>query len=163
MDTEFVKKITKVIMQVVFIVAIVYFLSYTFCCKILMQGFSMKDTIQDKNIVLVNRLYKRFLPINRYDIIALKIDGQETVKRVIGLPGDVVKISSGVIFVNDERLDEKYAKTALSANVEQLRPVGDNEYYVIGDNLDSSKDSRFDEVGNISFDYVIGKVWLILG
>ncbi|MCQ2609805.1 MAG: signal peptidase I, partial [Lachnospiraceae bacterium] len=114
MDTEFIKKITKVIMQVVFIVAIVYFLSYTFFCKILMQGFSMKDTIQDKNIVLVNRLYKRFLPIDRYDIIALKIDNQETVKRVIGLPGDTIKISSGVIFVNDDRLDEKYAKNEVT-------------------------------------------------
>lgn len=123
----------------------------------------MKDTIQDKNIVLVNRLYKRLLPLNRYDIVACNIDGIDTVKRVIGLPGDLVSISSGIIYVNGERLDPKYEKEALSANVEKVRNVKDNEYYVIGDNLDSSKDSRFDEIGNINSDYIIGKVWYIIG
>lgn len=149
-------------MQAITVALLAYLISYTFFAAVLMQGFSMKDTIQDKNIVLVNRLYKRFLPIHKYDMIAYNIDGIDTVKRVIGLPGDTVSISSGIIYVNGERLDPKYEKEALSANVEKMRIVHDNEYYVIGDNLDSSKDSRFDEIGNISSDYIIGKVWHII-
>lgn len=149
-------------MQIISIFLLAYFICYTFFTPVLMQGFSMKGTVDDKNIVLVNRLYKRLLPIRQYDIIAYNIDGSETVKRVIGLPGDTVSIQSGVIYVNGDRLEERYEKEALSANVEKTRIVKDNEYYVIGDNLDSSKDSRFDEIGNISEDFIIGKVWRVV-
>lgn len=162
MDENFVIKICRIIADVVFAVALAFTISYILFGQVLQQGFSMAPYINDGNIVLVNRLYRNLFPLNKQDVIAFYNNGQESIKRIYGLPGETITISNGNFYIDDIQIESEDLKNSLSSNIEQNVKLGENEYYVLGDNLDSSKDSRFADVGNISKDDIIGKVWFII-
>lgn len=122
----------------------------------------MAPYINDGNIVLVNRLYKNFLPLNKQDVIVFYNNEQMSIKRIYGLPGETITISNGKFYIDDIQVESEDLKNSLSSNIEQNVKLGENEYYVLGDNLDSSKDSRFADVGNINRKDIIGKVWYII-
>lgn len=154
-------KICTLFTSIVFAISLAFILSYTFFAQVLQQGFSMAPYINDRNVVLVNRLYKNFLPLGRYDVIAFYTGGQESIKKIYGLPGETVVISDGNLYINDNRVDNDNLKNSLSSNIEQNVKLGNDEYYVLGENLDSSKDSRFSDVGNVKRSSIIGKIWFI--
>lgn len=156
------KKNFSIIVDIMLTIAIAFVITWTFFTRLLVQGFSMSPSIANRDIVLVNRLYKNFLTLNRYDVIAFYINDKESVKRIIGLPGDKIKISSSNIYINDKKIDERYMTSNLSSYTDINTIVGEDEYYVLGDNLDSSRDSRFDDIGNIHKSQIIGKVWNII-
>lgn len=162
MFSQNISKKLSFIANIMLAVAIAFVITWTFFTRILMQGFSMNPSISNRDIVLVNRLYKNFLPLDRYDVIAFYVNNKESIKRVIGLPGDKIKISSSNIYVNDEKIDEKYLTSTLSSYTDINTTVSQDEYYVLGDNLDSSRDSRFEDIGNIHRSQIIGKVWHII-
>lgn len=162
MEDILIKKICNVISNIVLAIFIAYFISYSFATKYMQQGSSMSPTISDGDILLVNRLYSNLLKIKRNDIIYFNKNGQDSVKRVYGLPGDVIDITNGYLYVNNVRLDNVNLRHSLSSNVTQNLVIGDDEYYVLGDSLDSSKDSRHVDVGNINSKDIIGKVWWII-
>jgi signal peptidase I len=83
------------------------------------------------------------------------------VKRVIGVPGDTVLILDGVVYVNGELYEEEGEVDAiLDAGIAAEEIVlGDDEYFVLGDNRNNSEDSRYANIGNIKKEYIIGKVW----
>ena len=157
-----VKKNLSFIVDIMVAISIAFVITWTFFTRILMQGFSMSPSINNRDVVFVNRLYKNLLTLNRYDVIAFYINDKESVKRIIGLPGDKIKISSSNIYVNDEKIDERYMNSTLSSYTDINTTVGVDEYYVVGDNLDSSRDSRFEDIGNIHKSQIIGKVWNII-
>lgn len=131
--------------------------------KNVMVGNAMSKTIEDKDVLIINKLaYKRSAP-ERFDVIAYNQSGSEhsfyTVRRIIGLPGEKVLISDGMIYINGELLEEKI-------NVEPMRLAGlaeeeielqENEYFVLADNRNDAEDSRFSNVGLISGSSIIGK------
>ena len=162
MNNDFIKDVCKVITDFSLIAVLAFFISWSFLSRVIMQGFSMNPVIRDRDVVLVNRLYKNVIPLSRYDIIAFNLDGQENIKRIIGLPGDFIKISSGNIYINLNKVEETFLQDSLSSSIDNEVYVNDNEYYVLGDNLDSSKDSRFKDVGNINKNNIIGKVWRVI-
>lgn len=162
MDESVVIKICRIVADIVFAVALAFTISYIFFAQVLQQGFSMAPYINDGNIVLVNRLYKNFFAINKQDVIVFYNNGQESIKRVYGLPGETITISNGVFYIDDIQIESEDLKNSLSSNIEQNVKLGEDEYYVLGDNLDSSKDSRFADVGNIHKKDIIGKVWYIV-
>ncbi len=162
MDEKLVIKICKIVADIVFAVALAFTISYIFFAQVLQQGFSMAPYINDGNIVLVNRLYKNFLPLNKQDVIVFYNNEQMSLKRIYGLPGETITISNGKFYINDIQVESEDLKNSLSSNIEQNVKLGENEYYVLGDNLDSSKDSRFADVGNINRKDIIGKVWYII-
>lgn len=162
MISQTVKENLSLISSILIAIAIAFVVTWTFFTRILMQGFSMSPSISNRDIVLVNRLYKNFLSLDRYDVIAFYVNDKESIKRVIGLPGDKIKISSSNIYVNDEKIDEKYMTSTLSSYTDINTTVGNDEFYVLGDNLDSSRDSRFEDIGNIHRSQIIGKIWQII-
>lgn len=162
MDDKFLLKLVRIISNVTFAVALAFTLSYTFFAQVLQQGFSMAPYINDGNIVLVNRLYRNTLPLRKKDVIAFYSNGQESIKRIYGMPGETITISDGNFYINDIQVENDDIKNSLSSNIDQNVKLGDDEYYVLGDNLDSSKDSRFADVGNVSRNDIIGKVWFII-
>ena len=162
MDEKLVIKICKIVADIVFAVALAFTISYIFFAQVLQQGFSMAPYINDGNIVLVNRLYKNLLPLNKQDVIVFYNNEQMSLKRIYGLPGETITISNGKFYINDIQVESEDLKNSLSSNIEQNVKLGENEYYVLGDNLDSSKDSRFADVGNINRKDIIGKVWYII-
>lgn len=162
MDEKLVIKICKVIADIVFAVALAFTISYIFFAQVLQQGFSMAPYINDGNIVLVNRLYKNFLPLNKQDVIVFYNNEQMSIKRIYGMPGETITITNGNFYIDDIQVESEDLKNSLSSNIEQNVKLGANEYYVLGDNLDSSKDSRFADVGNINRKDIVGKVWYII-
>ena len=162
MNSNFILKLCQIVTSIVFAVACAFIISYTFFAVSLQQGFSMAPYINNGNIVLVNRLYKNFLPLEREDVIVFYLSGQESIRRICGLPGETVSISKGNLYINDVLIDSFDLKNSLSSNIDQNVKLGDDEYYVLGDNLDSSNDSRFPDVGNIKRANIKGKVWRII-
>ena len=162
MDENIIIKVCRIIADIVFAVALAFTISYVFFAQVLQQGFSMAPYINDGNIVLVNRLYKNFLPLNKQDVIVFYNNEQMSIKRIYGLPGETITITNGNFYIDDIQVESEDLKNSLSSNIEQNVKLGENEYYVLGDNLDSSKDSRFADVGNINRKDIVGKVWYII-
>lgn len=97
------------------------------------------------------------------DVVVFKRDDQKTnIKRIIGLPGETVQINGGYIYIDGERLvaEDNLDQVSLGGLAEEPVELGKDEYFLLGDNRDSSEDSRFVNVGNVRKDQIIGKVWL---
>ena len=85
------------------------------------------------------------------------------IKRIIGLPGETVQIDeNGNIYINGELLEENYGAETIQNPGRAANPItlGDDEYFVMGDNRNNSKDSRSEEVGNVKRSQIIGRAWL---
>ena len=127
-------------------------------------GTSMQPTVYENDMVIVNKFLYRFTDPDRGDIIVFpSVENGEKVyliKRIIGLPGDVVDIRDGKVFVNDKELEEKYIDietTAVSGQVSFPLTVPSGEYFVLGDNRIVSKDSRYLQIGTIPKSKIVGK------
>lgn len=129
-------------------------------------GRSMEPTLEDADNLIVDKITYRFKNPERYDIIVFPYrdgSGMYYIKRIIGLPGERVYINErGDVFVNSEKLVETYIKdkaddAGLAANTIQL---GEDEYFVLGDNRNNSTDSRSPEVGKVKRDEIIGRAFV---
>ena len=129
-------------------------------------GSSMEPTLMGTDNLIVDKLSYRFVDPDRYDIIVFPYrngSGLYYIKRVIGLPGETVYINErGDVFVDGVKLEEDYIKekandAGLAATPIQL---GEDEYFVLGDNRNNSMDSRSYEVGLVKRDEIIGRAIL---
>ena len=123
----------------------------------------MEPTLMEGQVVIVNKIEYYLKSPRRNDVIVYKQSNREhsyyEIKRVIGLPGETVKIKNGIIYINDEALKEKI-KTETIENAglaEEGIKLDDNEYFVLGDNRNDSEDSRFASVGNVLKNEILGK------
>ena len=110
------------------------------------DGESMCDTLQNGEIMLVTKPEYLFGDPQRGDVVICKYPGrtENFVKRVMGIPGDVIEIRSNVVYRNGEALDEPYLTPERNDNGSSMAPftLGEGEYFVMGDNRDNSHDSR---------------------
>lgn len=130
-------------------------------------GPSMNPTLEDGEIVIVNKLAYNISDIDRYDVVAYSLieeDGYFDIKRVVGMPGETVTIKDGYIYINDKPLQNSpFTEKIITAGLasESIK-LGDGEYFVLGDNINNSEDSRYSNVGNISEVEILGKVSYII-
>ena len=128
--------------------------------RIKVDGISMKPTLQDGEFVIVNKLAYRFGEPQFGDVIIFhypRNPDQDYIKRVIGLPGDSVRISNGSVIVNGETIDEPYI--AAPPNYNSVWEVPQDSIFVLGDNRNQSSDSH--NWGPVPLENVIGKALLI--
>ncbi len=128
--------------------------------RVRVDGFSMNPTLQDGEYVLVNRLAYKFGAPQRGDIIVFHFpldESQDLIKRVIGLPGDVIRVQNGMVLVNGEKLNEPYIAEAPLYAGEWLVPEG--SLFVMGDNRNDSSDSH--SWGPVTMERIIGKAILV--
>lgn len=156
----------KFITDFIVAVCLAYFLIITFGERYTIVGNSMKEKLGNEDVVLINKAVYKFKDPQRFDVILFRTEGINEgklyVKRVIALPGETVLIQKGKIYVNDMLLVNDVT------NVEVLTPglaggkvtLGDNEYFVLGDNRNNSEDSRFYTIGNVKKENIIGQPWL---
>ena len=125
-------------------------------------GPSMMTTLEDGDNMIIDKISYRFHDPERFDIVIFPFrnnSGNTYIKRVIGLPGETVRIDDeGVIYINDEVLDESYGREIIQnpGNARDGVTLGPNEYYVLGDNRNDSEDSRF-SVGVVYRREIIGR------
>ena len=128
------------------------------------EGASMENTLHNGDNLIVDKLSYRFHDPERFDIIVFPFQFQDNtyyIKRIIGLPGETVQImDDGSIYINGEKLEENYGMEVIKPETigRAAEPIelGDDEYFVMGDNRNNSSDSRTD----ITRENIIGKAWL---
>ena len=126
--------------RAVTLVAVSFVLFKFVFIPIRIEGTSMMPAYRDGRINLINRLAYRWRGPARRDVVAVRQDRHRLVllKRVVGLPGERIKVRSGYVFINGERLEEPYAKGSSVPSSGDEVLLGPNEYFVIGDNRDVS-------------------------
>ena len=129
-------------------------------------GSSMESTLSDGDNLIVDKISYRFKDPERYDIIVFPFQYAKNtyyIKRIIGMPGETVNIdSSGIIYINDKPLSEHYGKEVIAdpGIAKKKITLGQDEYFVLGDNRNNSTDSRDPSVGNIHKKDILGRAWL---
>ena len=129
-------------------------------------GSSMENTLSDGDNLIVDKITYRFRDPERYDIIVFPFQYEKNtfyIKRIIGLPGETVKIDSdGVIYINGKELTEYYGREIIAdpGIASDEITLGSDEYFVMGDNRNNSTDSRNSIVGNIRKKDILGRAWL---
>ena len=159
----------KEILSWVFYIAFVLVLTWVIITfvgqRTRVDGRSMMNTLHDGDNLIVEKLSYRFSDPKRFDIIVFPPTGTKEyyIKRIIGLPGETVQIDeNGNIYINGELLEENYGAETIQNPGRAAKPItlGDDEYFVMGDNRNNSKDSRSEEVGNVKRSQIIGRAWL---
>lgn len=163
-DINICKELLNLIVYIGIVVLLCYLIIHFVGCRSRVDGNSMNPTLEDGDNMWVSKLAYRFGDPKRFDVIIFNYDENTTyVKRIIGLPGETVRIDqSGNIFINEVLLEENYGIEPILptklGRANQPVLLGDNEYFVLGDNRNHSQDSRWSDVGNVSRDDIIGKV-----
>ncbi|MGN0412554.1 MAG: signal peptidase I [Lachnospiraceae bacterium] len=130
------------------------------------NGSSMESTLQHGDNLIVDKISYRFSDPKRFDIVVFPFQYEEDtyyIKRIIGLPGEIVQIDTdGVIYINGEVLHESYGLEVIKDPGRAIEPItlGEDEYFVMGDNRNNSTDSRTELVGNVKRSELIGKAWV---
>lgn len=126
-------------------------------------GQSMRETLQDGDNLVVDKISYRVSDPKRFDIIVFPYEYEEDtfyIKRIIGLPGETVQITKkGQILINGEVLNESYGREVMKQAGMASKPIelGKDEYFVLGDNRNESEDSRYEDVGTIKKEDIIGR------
>lgn len=127
------------------------------------EGSSMESTLSNGDQLIVEKVSYYFHEPERFDVITFPYDDNVSyIKRIIGLPGETVQIMDGTIFINGEILHEDYGNAVMEEDglASDIIYLGDDEYFVLGDNRNASIDSRKPEVGNIKRENIQGKAWV---
>lgn len=118
-------------------------------------GSSMDKTLKAGEILLLEKVDKNY---KRYDIVVIKEGRERIIKRIIGMPGESIKIIEGIIYINGEAIDDKHASSYtenFSLSKFDLEVIPEDSYFVLGDNRIVSKDSRI--LGPIKKSQIQGK------
>ena len=131
-------KLLKSLVPYIIIVVVVVFVRTFIITPVKVNGNSMYPTLEGNEIMLLNKLGD----IDRFDIVVIKLDDhdEELIKRIIGLPGETVEIKNNEVYINDELLEDEYGY-GVTYNIDPIT-LGEDEYFVLGDNRIISLDSR---------------------
>lgn len=155
-------KILKEIISYIIIIIAVVMIRIFLITPVKVDGPSMNPSLNDKDILILKKYDKK---IERFDIVVINHGKSKLVKRVIGLPNEKIKITAtntgynhyvSNIYINGNKLEENYGiepitNPGLASTEYQL---GNDEYFVIGDNRNNSTDSRI--IGGIKKENIIG-------
>ena len=134
--------------------------------RTMVSGDSMETTLSNGDNLIVDKISYRFRDPERYDIIVFPYKYEENtyyIKRIIGMPGETIHIMDGYVYINGELLESdiygnevmEYANLASSPIT-----LGEDQYFVLGDNRNHSSDSRDPSVGVLTREDLIGRAWV---
>ena len=162
---EIIKELAGWLLYIVLIIAFTWFVVTFVGQRTEVSGSSMETTLSDKDQLIVDKMTYRFRDPKRYDIVVFPYQYQDNtyyIKRIIGLPGETVQILSGMVYIDGMRLDEHYGNEIMEnpGIAEEPLTLGEDEYFVLGDNRNNSSDSRASDVGLIHRKDLIGRAWI---
>lgn len=153
------KKIIKELYPYVLIIIFVTLLRTFIITPAVVSGDSMKPNFQDGEVLLIRKIGYNSKNINRFDVVVVKTEEDEIIKRIIGLPGEHISYKNNKLYVNDKIVEETFdIKDTYDFNLEELctcTSIPEGKYLVLGDNRPISKDSR--TIGFIDEEEIIGK------
>ena len=147
------KNTIKLLIQIVIIGICVFVISNFLIQICFVKGPSMEPTLRDGQILFVKKFS---INPKKNDIAVIKHNKKIIIKRIVGTPNDKIFIKNGYVFVNDIQFDDRKIEDAGNALHEII--LGEDEYFVLGDNRQQSIDSRYDEIGIIHYYEIIGIV-----
>ncbi len=168
-EQEPINKKKEIIGNIVYVAAV---LAITICVicfvgqRTKVDGDSMYPTLHDGDNLIVDKISYRFNDPDRFDVIIFPYPQNEKVfyiKRIIGLPGETIQIDyDGNIYIDGEVLSEEYGYEVMvnPGIAADSITLGEDEYFVLGDNRNESNDSRYSDVGPIDEDDIIGRAWV---
>ena len=161
---ETVKRLIKEYGIYVLIIVIVILIKTYLYAPIMVKGESMYPTLHNKDIMILDKIKYKYSSIERFDIVVIRNDGKNIIKRVIGLPGDSVDYIDSNLYINGKMYVEKYldsdVKTLLNGSDFEVDNIPDDCYFVLGDNREVSKDSR--SIGLIKKKDIEGKATITI-
>jgi signal peptidase I len=165
-DNNKIRWITRWVVDILVVIILAIFLGRYLGENYTQIGHAMEPACASGDVFLIDKISYHLSKPDRFDIIVFhkETDEQKTyMKRIIGLPGETVQIRNGIVYINDEELDS-YNITGITAAGLATNPITlkSDEYFVLGDNADSSEDSRFADVGNVKESQIIGRIWFRL-
>jgi signal peptidase I len=164
--TDMKKEILSWAFYIVVVIGLTYLIITFVGQRTMVDGRSMNATLNDGDNLIVEKLSYRFGDPQRFDIIVFPPQGDPSehyIKRIIGLPGETVQIDDeGNIYIDGEILEEDYGLETIQNPGRASEPItlGDDEYFVLGDNRNNSTDSRSEKVGNVKRSTITGRAWL---
>lgn len=165
LNIPLLKEIATWVAEIAVVLVVAFALVYFVGLRTTVVGQSMQETLEGGDEILINRFLYKVTKPKANDVIVFLPNGNEKshyyVKRVIGVPGDTVQIKHGAVYVNGELFAEKVETAAIEdpgVAAEEIT-LGEDEYFVLGDNRNNSEDSRYANIGNVKREYIIGKAW----
>lgn len=157
---DFKKRFTRaVIAYVLFLIMVFAGFKYIWVLSLVPTG-SMEPAINEGDIALGTRYDTEEDDIKRYDIlIFFPPDEPDTtyIKRVIGLPGDIIEVSNGKVYANGEELEDSFVKTPMNRRGDGIYAVPEGCYFFMGDNRNNSNDSRFWKEKYVPMENIVAK------
>lgn len=167
---ELLKEIFSWGFYTIFAIFVAFVLVMAFGKKVKVIGDSMEPALMNGQSVLVDRIVFRLLSPDRGDVIVFLPNGNEKshyyVKRVVAIPGETVQIIDGNLYINGEIVSDEgdeYDKMEEAGIAENEIKLGSGEFFVLGDNRNSSEDSRSANIGVVKSSTIAGKVWFSFG
>ena len=163
---QILKEVISTILYIAVVLAVTWLIITFVGQRTQVNGSSMEPTLSDHDNLIVDKISYRFKDPERFDIIVFPFQYEEDVyyiKRIIGMPGETVFIDlDGTIYIDGEALQENYGREVMLSPGRAGEPItlGEDEYFVLGDNRNNSSASRDPSVGNIHRDRIVGKAWV---
>ena len=138
------KFIKEIIPYIVIILVVVLVRTYIIT-PVIVVGDSMVPTLEEKQILLLNKIDYKFNKIERYDIVVIKVEKSEIIKRVIGLPGENIEYRNNTLYIDGKEVEKKYnfdTDDFTLTSICNCDKIPEDKYLVLGDNRKVSADSR---------------------
>lgn len=153
-----IKKIGKEVIPYLVIIILVLLIKAFIFTPVIVNGPSMMTNLHDKDIMILDKIGMKINGINRFDIVVIQTNQSKIIKRVIGLPGEIIEYKDNKLYINDKEVEDPYPSQITSDIERQLIP--ENTYYVLGDNRTDSVDSRI--LGPIDKNKILGHATFII-
>lgn len=155
------KEVKEYIHMIIFVVIVVFVVNNVVLINAKIPSESMEETIMTNDRIFGFRLAYKFDQPKRYDVIIFKYPDNPRelfIKRIIGLPGETVSMREGKVYINDSEkpLDDSFCPEDPLGDFGPYT-VPEDSYFMLGDNRNYSKDSRFWEIKYVREDQIVGK------
>lgn len=137
-------KIKELIPYIIIIITVVIIRTYI-VTPVIVVGDSMYPTLKEKQILLLNKINYKFNDIKRYDIVVINVGKSEIIKRVIGLPGEIIEYKNNILYIDGKEVETEYNFDTEDFTLKSIcncEKIPEGKYLVLGDNRKVSADSR---------------------
>lgn len=163
MGNIFKNKTFKTIMSYLLIIVLVILIRIFFIDPVRVDGGSMDTTLANGQIMILNKIVYKRNDVKRYDIVVVNEGDKSIIKRVIGLPGEIIEYKDNKLYINGKETSDPYPSTETDdfsiTDIGHTKIPGDC-YFVMGDNRANSLDSRYPTVGVVRKNQIVGRAKL---